>query len=75
MIAEAIDTLFTLGWALLAWIVLTAIAATLALYSVIAIAWWTIRALWKGLSSPSWARNRLRARRYARSKREYREAA
>lgn len=35
MIAEAIDTLFTLGWALLAWIALTAAAATLALYAVV----------------------------------------
>ncbi|WP_328439336.1 hypothetical protein OHA71_23650 [Streptomyces sp. NBC_00444] len=75
MIAEAIDTLYTLGWAFLVWFVLTALAATLALYAVIAIAWWTMRALWRGLSGPSCNRNRIRARRYARSKRDYREAA
>lgn len=39
MIAEAVDTAFTLGWALLAWIVLTAGAAVLALYAVAVTVW------------------------------------
>ncbi|MEY9995850.1 hypothetical protein ABIE67_007882 [Streptomyces sp. V4I8] len=47
VIAEAIDTVLTLGWALAAWIVLTALAAALALHTVIAIAWWAGRAAWR----------------------------
>jgi hypothetical protein len=40
VIAEAIDTVLTLGWALAAWIVLTALAAALALHTVlVAVAW------------------------------------
>lgn len=34
MIAEAIDTLITLGWTLAVWIVLTSAAAVLALYAI-----------------------------------------
>lgn len=40
MIAEAIDAAIAVGWALLAWIVLTAVVATAALYAVVAVAWW-----------------------------------
>lgn len=35
MIAEAIDTVFTIGWALLAWIVLTAAVGVAAVYAVV----------------------------------------
>lgn len=35
MIADAVDTAFTLGWALLAWIVLTAAAAVTAVYAAV----------------------------------------
>lgn len=35
MIAEAIDAAIAVGWALLAWIVLTAVVATAALYAVV----------------------------------------
>lgn len=35
MIADAVDTAFTLGWALLAWIGLTAAAAVTAVYAVV----------------------------------------
>lgn len=35
VIADAVDTVFTLGWALLAWIVLTAAAAVAAVYAVV----------------------------------------
>jgi hypothetical protein len=44
VIAEAIDTVLTLGWALAAWIVGLALAAALALHTVLAIAWWAGRA-------------------------------
>jgi len=36
VIADAVDTAFTLGWALLAWIVLTAAVAVTAVYAVVA---------------------------------------
>ncbi len=36
MIADAVDTLITLGWALAAWIFLCAVFATLALYAAVA---------------------------------------
>lgn len=47
MIAEAIDTVLALGWALAAWIVGLALAAALALHTVIAIAWWAGRAAFR----------------------------
>lgn len=85
MITEAIDTLITLGWAVLAWIALLVLAAALALHTVIAIAWWTVRALWRGLGRPSWARSAIRARIFTRTRvraadehtepHQYREAA
>ncbi|MET8080058.1 hypothetical protein [Streptomyces sp. NPDC005303] len=40
MIADAVDTVITLGWALCAWILLCAATATLGLYAVVvAVAW------------------------------------
>jgi hypothetical protein len=40
VIADAVDTLVTLGWALAAWIVLTAAVAVLGLYAVtVAVTW------------------------------------
>ena len=47
MIAEAIDTAITLGWALAAWIAVLALAAALALHTVLAIVWWAGRAAWR----------------------------
>lgn len=76
MIAEAIETAVTLGWAFAVWFVLVCLAAAFALHAVIAVAWWAVRALWRGLGRPTWARNRLRARLYARrTRRDYEEAA
>lgn len=43
MIAEAVDTVITLGWALLAWIALCVLVAVLALHAVIAGVWATVR--------------------------------
>lgn len=78
MIAEAIDAAVTVGWALLAWIVLTAAFATAALYVVVAAVWAVVRFIWLTLSAgwaaaasgrppvgPSWRRGRIRARIYA----------
>lgn len=47
MIAEAVDAAIAVGWALLVWIVLTAVAATAALYAVIAAGWWVCRGAWR----------------------------
>jgi hypothetical protein len=47
VIAEAIDTVITIGWALLAWIILTAVFATLALYTLVVTAWTVCRAVWR----------------------------
>lgn len=65
MIAEAIDTLITLGWALLAWITVFAFAATVVLLGGTAVGAWAVRGLWRHVVRPSWARGRLRARIYA----------
>jgi Na+/melibiose symporter-like transporter len=50
VIAEAIDTVWTLGWALLVWIVLTAAVVTLAGWTVVVAAVWACRALWRGVT-------------------------
>lgn len=68
MIAEAIDTAITLGWAFLAWLTLVSFTVGLALYTVTVIVWWTLRALWRGLEGPSWRRGRLHARFLARAR-------
>lgn len=47
MIHEAIDAAITVGWALLAWIVLSAVFATAALYAVVAVGWWVWRGVWR----------------------------
>lgn len=76
MIAEAIDTVITLGWAFLIWLVLLCLFAALALHTLLVIACCVLRALWRGLGRPTWSRNRLRARLYARRTRpDYDEAA
>ncbi|MEU0199160.1 MULTISPECIES: hypothetical protein [unclassified Streptomyces] len=75
MIADAIDTVITLGWAFVGWLALISIAAALALHTVIAAVWWTARALWRGLGGPSWGRSRIASRRIARATRDYEEAA
>lgn len=46
MIAEAIDTVITLGWALCVWIVLLALTVTVALYAVGVGVWCAGRTVW-----------------------------
>lgn len=60
MIAEAVDTVFTLGWALLAWIALTALVVTLAGWTVAYAAWVAARTLWAACAAMG-ARNGLSA--------------
>ncbi|AQS70870.1 hypothetical protein [Streptomyces pactum] len=49
MITEAWNTLYTLGWAFLAWLTIVAAVVTLALYAVIAIVWGTARLAWHAI--------------------------
>lgn len=61
MIAEAIDTIITLGWALLAWIVLCAMFATAALYTLTVTVWLACTAVWRGVAAAVAAVQRSRA--------------
>jgi len=56
--AELIDTVLTVGWAPAAWIALAALAAALALHTVLAIVWWAGRAVFRACA---WLYGRLRA--------------
>ena len=47
MIAEALDTLITLGWALAAWVAVLAAIGTAVLMGTTAALWWTCRTLWR----------------------------
>lgn len=59
MIAEALGTLVTLGWALAAWIVLLALVAAVVLHAMVAVVWWLCRTVrracrgaWRGRVAP-----------------------
>ncbi|MFF5984390.1 hypothetical protein ACFY78_36665 [Streptomyces olindensis] len=76
MIGEAIDTIITLGWALLGWIIVFAIAGTIIIFTALATGAYAGRGLWRAAGRPAWARSRLRARLAARrTRRDYEEAA
>jgi len=47
VIAEAVDAAMTVGWALLVWVVLTAVAATAALYTLVVGVWVAGRLAWR----------------------------
>ena len=51
MIAEAVDTLWTLGWAYLAWIVIVAAVATGALWTGLWLAWCAGRTTARGVKA------------------------
>jgi hypothetical protein len=51
VIAEAVDTVLTLGAAFLVWIVLLAATVTLALWTVVVTVAWACRALWRGVAA------------------------
>lgn len=61
MIGEALDTLITVGWALLAWIALTSAVAALGLWTLmLAVAWpWAVA--WRAVSGAVAASRALRA--------------
>ena len=50
MIAEAMDAAWTLGWALLAWILVGALVVTVVVLAVTAVVGWAARAAWRGLT-------------------------
>ena len=80
MIAEAFDTLITLGWAFLAWLAIIAAVVTCALWTLTLAVCLAARAVWRLLRPacrprPAWARTRAAARRYARHEPDYEEAA
>jgi hypothetical protein len=51
VIAEAVDTVLTLGWALAGWIAVGALAAALALHTLLAVVWWAGRWAWRACRS------------------------
>jgi hypothetical protein len=61
VIADAVDTAFTLGWALAAWIVLTAAAGCAAVYAVVVAVWWPCRAAGEAVAGALAASRALRA--------------
>ncbi|MFE0808179.1 hypothetical protein ACFW34_11935 [Streptomyces sp. NPDC058848] len=78
ILADALDTLWTLLLAGGLWLLLIAAITTVALYTIAAILWGTYRLarrVLRGPDRPTWARNRAAARRYARREPDYEEAA
>lgn len=61
MIAEAVDTLIVLGWALLAWIAVAAGVVTLALWTVAATAWSVVSGACRAVAGALAAERALRA--------------
>ncbi|MFE9935887.1 hypothetical protein [Streptomyces hirsutus] len=47
MIADAFDTIFVLGWALLAWVAVFSFLGTVLLLGVIAVVWSACAAVWR----------------------------
>lgn len=75
--AEALDTLITLGWWALGWILVLSAVLTIALLTVAALGAWAFCGIWRTAVRPTWARSRTAARRIAHRTRQhdYREAA
>ena len=61
MIAEAVDTLITLGWALAGWLIFFATVASILTLAAIATGAWAARGAWRAVTGPSWRRGRVRA--------------
>ena len=59
MIAEAIDTALTVGYALAGWVIFFATIAAILALAAIATGAWGVRAVWRRSVGPSWARGRL----------------
>lgn len=61
LFVEAVDTVRTLGWALLTWIVLMAVVALVVVSAAIATVSWPCEAAWRALSAALAASRALRA--------------
>ena len=61
MISDAVDTVITLGWALAAWIVLCAVVATAALYTLAVTVWAPVQAAREAVAGAVAAERALRA--------------
>ncbi|MEX3206045.1 hypothetical protein [Streptomyces acidiscabies] len=66
MIADAIDTLITLGWWMAGWIAVLAAAVTVVLFAGTLLGTWAVRGAWRHAIRPSWAYGHARARVAAR---------
>ena len=69
MIAEAIDTVLAVGYALAGWVIFFATVAAILALAAIATGAYGVRALWRRAVGPSWKRGRLRARVYVARRR------
>ena len=72
---EAVDTMLTLGRALIGWLIFLATVATILVLAAIATGAWGVNVLRRRAATPSWARSRRIGRRLARRSRDYEEAA
>ncbi|MFI1371314.1 hypothetical protein ACH4UY_04790 [Streptomyces longwoodensis] len=63
--AEALDTLITLGWWALGWLIVLGVIGSILILSALATGAYTCRLAWRAAARPSWARGRLRARIHA----------
>jgi len=61
LFVEAVDTIRALGWALVAWIVLLAVVAGVALYAIVVTVACACRAVWRGVTAALAAVQRLSA--------------
>ncbi|MFG2679219.1 hypothetical protein [Streptomyces sp. NPDC048392] len=57
MITEALDTLYTLGWALLGWVVVLSALFTVIVLAIVAAVWWTGAVVWRLIRRPRPARD------------------
>jgi hypothetical protein len=72
VIAEAIDTALTVGYALAGWVIFFATIAAILALAAIATGAWGVRAVWRRSVGPSWARGRLGSRIYVARRRRTR---
>ncbi|MFF6829607.1 hypothetical protein OG481_01990 [Streptomyces longwoodensis] len=74
--AEAFDTLITLGWWALAWLIVLGVVGSICILTALATGAYTCRLIWRTARRPAWARTRHQARQHARRTRpDYQEAA
>ncbi|MGW6222257.1 hypothetical protein ACWF8U_20505 [Streptomyces olivaceus] len=80
IVAEALDALWSLGVAVLIWLALIVTALVLAVEALAVAVCVAVRAVWRLVRGerrprPSWALRGRTARRYARTRPDYEEAA